>query len=416
MVTLPAESGSQPVPSDASEKRWEGQTLFQASGWIEPDPFPIRATALVDGIVDEVFVLEGQSVREGEILATLINDNARFELEAAEARLRGARHEQGIARFRVKAAENTMEVRKAAIESAQARLAELQDDAERLQRIGSEAVSEGEILRSALRVDAQKAVLDSRKAELEEWESQLLALRSQEELAKERLREAEVALNVAQLAFDRTKIASPVDGVIQRLMVAPGRKRMVGMDDPESATVAILFQPESLQARIDVPLEQASALFVGQPVYIRSNFLPEERFRGEVTRIVGEADLQRNTLQAKVALLETDSRLRPEMLCRAEFLGGGSEGSGTGLVGASSGPGLRLYIPSATLDGGGGDEAAVWIVSPNATVRRNTIRIGETRRDGFVEVLEGVRPGQQLVLNPEPDLVEGERVKMTEEL
>ena len=38
-----------------------------------------------------------------------------------------------------------------------------------------------------------------------------------------------------------------------------------------------------------------------------------------MTRILGEADLQRNTLQVKVSLLQPDPKLRPEMLCRAKF-------------------------------------------------------------------------------------------------
>ena len=47
-----------------------GAMLFQASGWIEPDPLPIKSTALVDGVVQEVHVLEGQLVKKGEIIAT----------------------------------------------------------------------------------------------------------------------------------------------------------------------------------------------------------------------------------------------------------------------------------------------------------------------------------------------------------
>ena len=48
-----------------------------------------------------------------------------------------------------------------------------------------------------------------------------------------------------------------------------------------------------------------------------------------MTRIVGEADLQRNTLQAKVRVEDPDHRLRPDMLCRAEFLASGVEPDGS---------------------------------------------------------------------------------------
>ena len=51
---------------------------------------------------------------------------------------------------------------------------------------------------------------------------------------------------------------------------------------------------------------------------------PTSVFEGEVTRITGEADLQRNTSQAKVRITDPIDQLRPEMLCRVEFLGNSS--------------------------------------------------------------------------------------------
>src|SRR5687768_4009427 len=58
---------------DAAPASSSGGMLFQASGWIEPDPLPVKATALIDGVVDQVHVLEGQSVKQGDPLATLID-------------------------------------------------------------------------------------------------------------------------------------------------------------------------------------------------------------------------------------------------------------------------------------------------------------------------------------------------------
>src|SRR5688572_7788966 len=61
-----------------------GGMLFQASGWIEPDPLPVKATALIDGVIDAVHVLEGQAVKQGDPLATLVDADARLALAAAE--------------------------------------------------------------------------------------------------------------------------------------------------------------------------------------------------------------------------------------------------------------------------------------------------------------------------------------------
>ena len=65
----------------------ETTVLFQASGWIEPDPYPTRVPSLYDGIVDEVFVLEGDTVKKGQKLVSLVNDDARLALKFAQAQL-----------------------------------------------------------------------------------------------------------------------------------------------------------------------------------------------------------------------------------------------------------------------------------------------------------------------------------------
>lgn len=412
-VVAVASRGNENTGEEGSDP-WESSVLFQASGWIEPDPYPVRATALTSGVVSGVYVLEGEEVKSGQLLATLIDDDARIALSNAEARLAEARATLGITEARREAAEATLRSRESQVESARARLAELMDDADRLDRIGSEAVSAGEIRRAALRVEAQEAILNARIAETEEWRAQLTALTAAVLEASHRVEAARSVREEKQLALDRTRIESPVSGLVQRLLAAPGQKKMLAMDNPESATIAVLFEPDSLQARIDVPLELAAGLSLGQPVWLRSNLLPEERFKGKVTRIVGEADLQRNTLQAKVALLETDPRLRPEMLCRAEFLAGIGPVSGETESSAlpSKEAHLQIFAPLKALTERNDQTAGAWIVSPDdQTIRKVQVVLGTEGMDGFVQVTEGLLAGQELILNPPPDLRNGERVQ-----
>jgi len=400
----------QASPTETSADPWEAIVIFQASGWIEPAPYPIRATALINGVIEEVMVLEGETVEKDDLLATLIDEDARLALSQAEAQLGQAKTSLQITKARSRAAQSTVIARQAQIESARARLAELKDDADRLAKIGKDATSAGEIRRAALRVDAQEAVLSVREAELEEWKSEASALELSVDQAARNQEEAESVVDEKALALDRTKICSPINGIIQRLLAAPGQKKMLGMDNPESATVAILYQPDSLQARIDVPLEQAAGLFPGQPVWIRTNLLPDKQFRGKVDRIVGEADLQRNTLQAKVLLLDSDPRLRPEMLCRAEFLAS-SQGETNSVSSSTGGKKLLLFIPTAALTKRSGDEATVWVVDPlNPIIKSQVVRLGVEQRDGEQQITDGLRPGQKVVINPASDLQEGDRI------
>ena len=59
----------------------------QAPGWLEPDPHPHYVAALADGVVSGLLVLEGDRVEAGQVLARLVDDDARLALARAEAAL-----------------------------------------------------------------------------------------------------------------------------------------------------------------------------------------------------------------------------------------------------------------------------------------------------------------------------------------
>src|SRR5512146_1967185 len=52
-----------------------GSVTSQAAGWVEADPFPIYVAALADGVVKEVPVLEGETVKAGQVVARLVADD-----------------------------------------------------------------------------------------------------------------------------------------------------------------------------------------------------------------------------------------------------------------------------------------------------------------------------------------------------
>ena len=65
----------------------QGDLLLQATGWIEPDPFPIAVTSLYSGVVQNVHVLEGQKVKKGETIVSLIDEDAQLAYAEAKASL-----------------------------------------------------------------------------------------------------------------------------------------------------------------------------------------------------------------------------------------------------------------------------------------------------------------------------------------
>src|SRR6266849_5684549 len=49
-----------PVVTAQMDVQSEGTPIFQAAGWVEPRPTPILVTALTEGVVEKLFVVEGE--------------------------------------------------------------------------------------------------------------------------------------------------------------------------------------------------------------------------------------------------------------------------------------------------------------------------------------------------------------------
>lgn len=421
-----ADAQSKPVAQEKTEAttlspeaEFNAPLLFQASGWIEPDPYAVTATALTDGVLESVHILEGELVKKGQLLAKLIDDDAQLDLETAQQQLASLHAQAEAHRHQIAIAEAELETLKKQVAAAEARRAKAAELADRLSNARAGVVPERDIVQAQLEVDAMTSEIEALATTETEIKARIEQYQTTCEDFSARIAQAQTEVDRRQLALDRTRIESPSDGRVLRLMAAPGHKKMLGMDDHHSASVAVLYDPENLQARIDVPLSEAANLTVGQAVRIRSELLPDQVFRARVTRILGQADLQRNTLQAKVAIENPDDRLRPDMLCRAEFLRPveKNEASKPESVQFTGKPArARVFVPLAAIGETetDQDDVVIWKVDASGNrISRQTIVLGKETREDHRLALDGLKPGDRVVLNPPSDLEQGERFRAT---
>jgi HlyD family secretion protein len=380
-----------------------GRMLFQASGWIEPDPLPIKATALTDGVVEQVNVLEGELVKKGDLLATLVDADAKLEVAEATAELEMAKAEFEAHCIDTQITLSQLDAEKAGQASDEANAEEAKERLRRFEQADTSSV-ELERINARFENSRRQSALAARKAKIEEMTHQLSKIAYEAAAMLAKIHAEEAALEKTKLMLSRTRITAPVDGRVLRLTAAPGQKKMLIMEEEDSSTIAVLYVPAQLQVRVDVPLADAARLSVGQKAKVRCNLLPDQIFEGEVTRITGEADLQRNTLQAKVRITAPDDRLRPEMLCRVEFLDtavpSGPSGEATSVA---------VYIPDNALRDG-----AVWVCDPDTkrASRRQVASSGS--RENLHRIDQGILPGEWVILDPS-NLKENQRLSPRQE-
>ncbi|MDF7799673.1 efflux RND transporter periplasmic adaptor subunit [Pontiellaceae bacterium B1224] len=405
IILLESEGGTDQVPTSGKP-----ELLFQASGWVEPDPWHVSIAVKTDGYVDEVFIREGDAVTNGQLVATLDPADTKLDLAVAQANVQkyeaAWKAQQSRADAEVKQAEAALY----RVEAAVARLTRERDTAERFTKSAPGVVSHVE------RVTAEQAVVEfeaeekAARAALTALEARAVSAQAEIKVAEAALAAARDELAVAQLALDRTTVRSPINGLILRRFVKPGDKRMVMADDPHSAHIAEVYDPQHLQVRVDVPLSEAGKMKVGQPARITTAMLPGQTFDGRIISIIGQADLQRNTLQAKVVIDAPDPRMRPDVLCRVEFFGVPTLGNSTQVPTF----GNALWIPIDALETDA-NEQHVWVVDPiTKTAVKRTVRLSNLLKDEYRGVLEGLRANELVVVRTEHPLKEGSRVKEIE--
>jgi HlyD family secretion protein len=447
-----------PVIVAKAHVQQEGTPLFQAAGWVEPRPVTFVVSSLAEGVIRELNVVAGQRVRKGDVIARLIDVDARLALAGVRAELSlrvsdvaGARAELENAAVALKqpvqlqadlaeadSASAQVEAElsgfPAAIEAAQAKHTLAKENVERKQRAG-DAIA-GRVLRGAKTeltghastlksLQARQPVLkrqhealgrkrtalaEKLRLKLEE-KRRVAEARAGVQAAEARQERAELAVEVAELRMKRMTIKSPMDGRVLSIEASPG-KRVNGLaphSEQGASAVVTMYDPQMLQIRVDVRLEDVPQVQLGQKARIETASAPDG-LDGEVISVTSVADIQKNTLQVKVAVLNPPDVIRPEMLGQVMFLAPELKGKQE-----ESKDRLRLLVPRQLVSGGEG-ASKVWVADQRARLAKHrTITLGRAGTEDLVEVTDGLTPTDKLISGGREGLRENERIRIASE-
>lgn len=463
----PREVTVMPVFSTTAEVRQAGTPLFEAAGWIEPRPTPIRVAALAPGVIEKLLVVEDQPVKARDPIAELVKEDAQLTFEGASAdfNLRLAELDAATAQLKAALTRFKQPVHlEAALRQADSSLARIQTALSNLpfelrraeadwgaaqKDYDSKIAAKGVV--ASVKIDIARSKRDSAKALVEELrkrdasikkeraasagrqeavKTQLLLLadeleakeraEAQVQASQARVEQARVVQAEAKLQLDRMTVYAPVDGRIFRLIAHPGARigsGMTQMAGHDGSTVVTMYRPEMLQVRVDVRFEDIPKVSPNQPVTINNPALSSP-VTGRVLFVSSEADIQKNTLQVKVAIPHLPNVFKPEMLVDVTFrspppkdgVAKGQDANGTGREGAA-----RLFVPAKFVRSDGG-ESFVWVADQSDGVaRKAVIETGTSASHGRVEVLRGLNVSSRLLTSGMDGLKNGARIRVKEE-
>jgi multidrug efflux pump subunit AcrA (membrane-fusion protein) len=395
------------VVTTSTEIQNEGTPMFQAAGWIEPRPTPVLVPALTEGVVEKLLVVEGQRIEAGQEVAKLIQEDAQLALQTAQADLELRQAEVESARTALAVTRTMLPFQ---LKAARSRLDLAQERFDSQKRAFEQGAS------PLLMVPHAKSELDLAASAVAEVEIRAGTLKEAGlrpfaeaeavvKAAVARSRQAEIAVATARLRLDRTIVRSPVAGQVIALLARPGQRLMgqapLGM--PEASTVISMFDPSMVQVRADVRLEDVPRVQVGQRVQIGTP-VTAAPLDGEVLQMTSQADIQKNTLQVKVAVKAPPPTLRPDMLVEATFLA-----PPAAKAAESAEQLLRVLIPKQLVESAEGG-ACVWTADlANKVARKKAVKLGRASGD-FVEVTSGLNPADRLIVDGRQGLSDGERI------
>jgi RND family efflux transporter MFP subunit len=448
-----------PVLATQSVAQSEGTRLFDAAGWIEPRPTPVRVAALAPGVVEKLLVVEDQAVKAGEPIAELVKEDAKLAYDRAQANFKLREAEVADAKAALEAATTRFEQPvhlQAALKEAEGSLAEVNTSLKNLpyetrraeaqlefasadyeRKLNSKDAVSGRALQQAKSErDAVEALVEELRNRAESLDKQQAAmtarrdalatqlkLLAEEKQAKEqsqarfdaaaaRVDEARIALAEAKLRLDRMTVRAPVDGRVYQLVAYPGTTLVGGMGpvpNADGSTVVTMYRPEMLQVRSDVRFDNIPQVSLGQPVLINNPALAKP-ISGKVLFVSSEANIQKNTLEVKVALDEPTAVFKPEMLVDVTYLA-----PKPAETAATAETKTRLYVPQQLVLRDG-ESSYVWAADQSsARARKVAVTLGAAAPGGLVEVTGGLTVGSRIISRGYESLGDGGRITVVSE-
>ncbi|HVF71610.1 MAG TPA: efflux RND transporter periplasmic adaptor subunit [Chthoniobacterales bacterium] len=190
-------------------------------------------------------------------------------------------------------------------------------------------------------------------------------------------------------------LKSPIDGFVVRQDASIGQALR-----PETVLMEVADYTHVLARATTFESPDLSAIKAGDRARVRVQVFPDQVFEGKVQRLDVALERESGTFEVYVLLDNSDLKLRPNM-------------QATATIGIGEGPEVVALPQRAVLGDLGNLFVFVQTDEPNTFERRNVV-IGMKAGD-LVEIVEGVLPGEKVVIQGNYQLQFAVTAKKTEE-
>lgn len=324
--------------------------------------------------IAKIHVDLGDRVRAGQLLIKLDEREPRLEVERMTANLQAAR--EALSRAR-----QILDSSRANVERAQAVLSDAKINLKRYQ----ELLTEGAI--SASQRDSAQTQYDVAVASLRASEAQYESDRAAIKNAEANVEQAMAGLELARKRLGDTEIVAPFDSFVRKRLVN------VGESYKEKTPLMSLVATQALKLQGEVPERFAPQLGPGRRVRVEVEAYPGRTFPGTITRVSPAVDVESRTFTVEASVPNPGGVLKPGFFAKASIITGMERNV--------------PFVPEEAVVTFAGIVKVYVVADDKAEERRVTT--GQ-RRDGWVEVLEGVKVGETVATSGLSQLATGTAV------
>ena len=422
----------QPVQVAKVEKRAKLESKVTASGEIRPVELD-DLTAEVSGLVQQIYVHEGDTVKKGQPLVRIDPTQNALSTEGQAASMHSAEADEANSRAAVDAAENLLLQAKSNLVSAEATLAQnkamLRYDTNEFHR--NEALVENGVISKSIfdnvrttmdqqqaATDAQEARVTQLKQEIHDAELRLDEAKAAQKSADGRVKMAQAGLKAQEDLLRRTTKYSPIDGVVTSLPVKVGEFALANFSTTPLLTVGDM---SAINAEIKIDETDIANVAIGQAAKVKVDALGDAEIDGKVVEKAASAitrsgqTISQTTGSQEAKDFIVKVRLSPSADVRDKLRPGMSA---TAVITTATVDGvvavpLQSIVPRDVSDSSGGAQPesgatgishkheveGVFIFGKDHHARFTKVETG-IKGDQDIEIKSGLNEGEEIVIGP----------------
>ena len=410
---------SKKVVVEKVEKRTITETV-SAAGRIFPE-IEVRISSDVSGEIVELYVEEGDSVTQGQLLCKVKPDVYQSALERAEAAKNSSKAQLANSKSNIKQME-------AQLLQVQAQY----DNAKTTHERNEKLLKDGAI--AQVDFDNSLATLKTSNANVKSAEANIEAVTQSAEAARFSVKSAEASVREARTNLNQTAIYAPTSGIISKLNVEKG-ERVVGTLQMSGTEILRIANMKYMEVQVDVSENDVLRVNIGDEADIEVDAYLGKNFTGTVMEIANTAQEnaaggfsadQVTNFTVKVRLNRNSYRSMITKVRKYPFRPGMS--ATVDIKTNTIKEALSLPVPAVTSREDDSDDKkdsdakdnvkTVVFVYSSDTVAMKEVEVG-IQDDEFIQITDGLNGDEEVVVGPYQavarELKAGDKVKKVKE-